>query len=129
MQEIQSSLHQTFGFLKKINQSEYVDEVEQVQKHVCVVVHLYQDFVPACTNLNKCLQQLAIKYPYTKFLKIISTDAQDSYDEVALPTLLIYQGGDLHSSFVRITQNLGNSFDVDHVEKLLQTYNALTTHK
>ncbi len=53
-------------------------------------------------RLNVCLQQLAIKYPYTKFLKIIATEATANYDDVALPTLLVYRQGQLVTSFIRV---------------------------
>jgi hypothetical protein len=72
--------------------------------------------------MNFALQQLAIKYPYVKFLKIFSTDAQSNYDDVALPTLLVYRSGQLDKCFVRVQDTIGTAFDVDNVEKLLVSY-------
>jgi len=81
---------------------------------------------PACVKLNYCLQQLAIKYPMIKFLKIVSTEAKQGYDDVALPTLVVYRRGDLFKSFVKITEDLGtHSFDQDDLEGLLMRLVAL----
>lgn len=65
---------------------------------------------------------MAVKYPYVKFLKIISTDASATYDDVALPTLLAYQNGQLVASLIRITEEIGHTFDQDDVQKLLQRF-------
>ena len=41
--------------------------------------------------LGECLQELAKKYPQTKFLKIISTECIPNYPDKNLPTVLIYK--------------------------------------
>lgn len=43
-----------------------------------------------CGLLQTCLDELAGKYPSTKFLRIVSTDAIPNYPDANLPTLLVY---------------------------------------
>ncbi len=43
-----------------------------------------------CGLLQQCLDELAAKYPSTKFLRIVSTDAIPHYPDANLPTLLLY---------------------------------------
>lgn len=76
--------------------------------------------------LNHILQSLAIKYPYVKFLKIISTEAKPDYDDVGLPSLLVYQGGNLLQCWVPITVKLGKNFEAANVELLLARYISCT---
>jgi len=109
----------TFGFLRKINRGEFLTAIEEPSS-VFVIVHLYQDYVPACVSLNKALQTLAIENAYIKFLKILSTDAIENFDDLTLPSLVVYQGGNLFRSFVRITDYLGAKIDVEKVEQLLK---------
>lgn len=40
-----------------------------------------------------CLEDLASKYPGTKFVKIVSTDCIPNYPDSNLPTLLVYFNG------------------------------------
>jgi len=124
MMELKSQ-NPTFGYVKKISRSEYLDAIEKEKPNVFVVVHLYQDYIPACTRMNQCLQTLAIENPTIKFIKILSTEASNSYDDVALPTLIVYKNGDLVSCFVRVTDTIGASFDVDNVTNLLRQHEVL----
>ena len=40
--------------------------------------------------LSLCLDELAFKYPGTKFVKIVSTECIPSYPDQNLPTVLVY---------------------------------------
>jgi len=117
--EMQHGAKPTFGFLRAIDSSEYIDALEKEHKEVFVVVHLYKNEFKDCVKLNLILQNLAIKYPFVKFLKIISTEANPKYDDVGLPSLLVYRGGELVHCWVPITTKIGKNFDSDDVEILL----------
>lgn len=47
--------------------------------------------VSECATLQQCFDELAEKYPRTKFLKIYSTDCIPNYPDRNLPTTLIYK--------------------------------------
>ncbi|KAJ3083736.1 hypothetical protein HK102_000939 [Quaeritorhiza haematococci] len=95
-----------FGSLKEISVNEYVKSIDEEDPSVTIVVHLYHERVEACRTVNNLLAHVARKYPTTKFVKIISTKADSSFDEVALPALLCYRGGDLFATLLRISDEI-----------------------
>lgn len=48
----------------------------------------------------QCLEELAKKYPATKFVKIISTDCIPNYPDHNLPTVLVYNNGAVKANYV-----------------------------
>lgn len=52
---------------------------------------------------------------------ITTSDAKQSFDEVALPALLIYRNQVLEGAYLRLIDDLGYNFDVDDVEEFLTT--------
>eukprot|EP01098_Paradermamoeba_levis_P007929 TRINITY_DN3304_c0_g7_i1.p1 TRINITY_DN3304_c0_g7~~TRINITY_DN3304_c0_g7_i1.p1 ORF type:complete len:289 (-),score=93.22 TRINITY_DN3304_c0_g7_i1:133-999(-) len=111
----------TFGFLRQIQVDEYLDEVDGEDSSVVVIIHLFENHIPPCKVLNQALQTLARKYYNTKFLKIISSEANKNFDEIALPALLVYQGGQLVHTFLCLSDadELGKKFDPEDVEAYL----------
>ncbi|XP_057871362.2 uncharacterized protein LOC131077814 [Cryptomeria japonica] len=89
-----------FGSVLPIVGSDFVREVSQAPPEVWVVVHLYKDGVPECGILGKCLDELASKYPATKFVKIISTECIPNYPDHNLPTLLVYNESNVKATYV-----------------------------
>ncbi|XP_062020757.1 uncharacterized protein LOC133737163 [Rosa rugosa] len=63
----------SFGSVVPISGSDFVREVSQAPLDVWVVVILYKEGIAECGLLMQCLEDLATKYPDTKFVKIIST--------------------------------------------------------
>jgi len=106
-----------FGNLTQLTKSNYVDFIDSEGPDTFVIIHLYQNYIPACVRLNDILKRLTKKYPTYKLGKIISTDAKPGFDDVGLPSLIVYKGGDVHLSFVRIQDDLGSGFDIDDVDQ------------
>lgn len=74
--------------------------------------------IPQCRLLNECLTQLAKKFVYAKFLRILARDLD--FDQIGLPALLVYKNGDLIANLVKITDEIGESeFDSEIVENVL----------
>jgi len=90
-----------------------------------IVVHLYQNYIPSCSKLNSIFEELAKQYPLTKFARIKSTDARPGFDDAGLPALLIYKNRNTIGSFVKVTDDLPESFDIEDVEEFLTGHNAL----
>lgn len=88
-----------FGSVIPISGSDFVREVSQASPDVWVVVVLYKDGYPECGVLLQCLEELAGKYPATKFVKIISTDCIPNYPDRNLPTLLVYNSGAVKANY------------------------------
>lgn len=57
-----------------------------------------------------------------KFLKIIASETSSTWDDITLPSILVYKNGDLIKTLIRIQEILGNTFDVDNLEKYLIRY-------
>ncbi|KAJ3060293.1 hypothetical protein HDU99_005984, partial [Rhizoclosmatium hyalinum] len=120
-----------YGTLKEIEVDEYVSCVENVDRNVVVLVHLYQPQVEACRLVNRFLEALAAQYPLVKMVKIISTKANASFDNIALPALLIYKGGELQKTLLRITDEIQGwartgRCDLDDFEEYLIRNNVVS---
>ncbi|KAK8710290.1 hypothetical protein V6N13_145622 [Hibiscus sabdariffa] len=89
-----------YGSVMQISGSDFVREVSQAPQDVWVVVLLYKEGFPECGLLLRCLEELAVKYPATKFVKIISTDCIPNYPDRNLPTLLVYNSGAVKANYV-----------------------------
>jgi len=118
LEELQKAQNPTFGFVQSLIRNDFVNFIDNEKPSVFVIIHLYQDYIPACVKVNKCLASLSMKYTHVKFGKIQSTEAEANYDDIALPTILVYRGGEVFQCFVRITDEIGVAFDVDHLESL-----------
>ncbi|KAM3288792.1 hypothetical protein P3S67_022222 [Capsicum chacoense] len=91
-----------FGSVTPISGADFVVEVSQAPEDLWVVVLLYKDGYSDCQILMQCLDELATKYPATKFVKIISTDCIQNYPDCNLPTVLVYHNGALKSNYVGV---------------------------
>ncbi|KAJ4949897.1 hypothetical protein NE237_000101 [Protea cynaroides] len=89
-----------FGSVIPISGSDFVREVSQAPPDVWVVVFLFKEGIPECNQLMPCLEELASRYPETKFVKIISTDCIPNYPDRNLPTLLVYNNSAVKATYV-----------------------------
>lgn len=89
-------------------------------------MHACDQDIDRCHMLNAHLITLAQTYPSHKFLIISASDldfATDSGD-VVLPTLLVYQDGELIANLVALDTAWGRELDysVDEVKRVLIEY-------
>ncbi|ONK74393.1 uncharacterized protein A4U43_C03F5760 [Asparagus officinalis] len=89
-----------FESVVPISGSDFVREVSQASRDVWVVVFLYKEGIPECELLLQCLEDLAKRYPATKFVKIISTDCIPNYPDRNLPTILVYNNSAVKATYV-----------------------------
>ena len=80
-----------------------------------------------CTLIGDHLRSLALKYPQTKFVKSISTVCIPNYPDKNLPTLFIYQNGDLKNSLVGPFPFGGMNCRFEHIEYQLYEFGAIAT--
>jgi len=125
IEELYSMKSRTFGFLRKVDKTSLVDEIDKEDSQVYIVIHIYEEYIPQCTKLNKYLQDLAIEYSRVKFLKAIASETLASIDPIALPTLSVYKAGERYITFMRLQDMLGTNFTLDDVEKLLCSHKIL----
>ncbi|BGP16809.1 hypothetical protein JCM10213_004657 [Rhodosporidiobolus nylandii] len=102
---------QTFGHLREVGMEGFLSAVEDEEKDVPVLVHLYEPEIPPCHYLNQHLSSLARSYPSTKFLRAAASELEFMSDHLGtdvdcLPTVLLYRGGELEHVWVRFDLEL-----------------------
>lgn len=50
---------------------QFLEAIDEEDKSVTIVVHIYEDNTPGCEAMNGCLISLAQEYPHVKFCKIL----------------------------------------------------------
>ncbi|XP_026392582.1 phosducin-like protein 3 isoform X2 [Papaver somniferum] len=89
-----------FGSVMPISGADFVREVSQAPSDVWVVVCLYKEGIAECGVLLRCLDELATRYPATKFVKIISTECIPNYPDRNVPTILVYNNSAVKGTYV-----------------------------
>ncbi|KAF7248350.1 Phosducin-like protein 2 [Varanus komodoensis] len=118
---------QRYGELREISGEQYVKEVTNAQKDVSVVIHLYRSSIPMCLLINRHLSLLATKFPETKFVKAIADSCIENYHDNCLPTLFVYENGEIKGKFIGITECGGVQLTVEELEWKLADVGALKT--
>lgn len=124
-----SGLLPKFGTLIHLSSGdEFLKAVDDENKNVSVIIHIYEEKFRACRTMNSCLEKLAPEYPLIKFCKILSTATQLSkqFKTSALPALLVYKNGQIIGNFVRLHDELGDEFYHSDVENFLIEHSLLT---
>jgi len=126
-QRLLNSSH--FGKQIDLNRENFTNAIDDENKNVTVIVHVYEQSVNGCKAMNNCFQILAEQYPYVKFCRIQASEAQLSHNFVknGCPAILVYRGGELLSSLISVTNKLGDDFVTSDVESLLQESGYLSS--
>ncbi|KAJ3054406.1 Phosducin-like protein 3 [Rhizophlyctis rosea] len=120
-----------YGTVTELSKPDYNREVTEASQSVYVVLHLYQNHIPACKLINGILDRIASNHRYVKFMRIRGDQCIENYPDRNCPTLLVYGEGDLKRNLVGIASLGGMGTTIDYVEKLLKDCGALkslTTH-
>lgn len=94
------SLKPKFGTVIEFRKQDYIVEVNNAPKDVFVVLHLYQNFSEASNMLSRIFDNLAKKFIYVKFMKIVANNCIENYQDKDVPGVIIYQNGKLIKQFV-----------------------------
>ncbi|KAI8636904.1 thioredoxin-like protein [Parasitella parasitica] len=130
MMEMQAeAAKEKFGEVKEISKPDFIKEVTEASKECHVVVHLYQDYIPACKLMNRCLNELALQFKATKFVRIVADMCIPNYPEQNVPTLLIYGEGDIKANLVGAIQFGGMKMTTKSLRAILAQYNAVPAEK
>ncbi|KAK0163642.1 hypothetical protein PV327_007305 [Microctonus hyperodae] len=111
-----------FGNLIKLSDgNDLLKAIDNEDKSVTIIVHIYEKNVPGCEAMNGSLITLAQEYPHVKFCKILGFSAGLSkhFKQEGVPALLVYKNGQVIGNFVRITDTLGIDFYSSDVESFL----------
>lgn len=109
-----------FGTYNTIDADDYANEIDDEWKTVPVIIHIYDDSLSRCKELDTILFDLAQKYRLAKFIRVSANDLD--FDLVGSPAILAYTSGILVANLVRIIDIVGSRFDVDAIEDTLLRY-------
>lgn len=116
-----------FGDVREISKDEYVQEVNKAGEGIWVILLVYKQSIPLCKLLEQHIYNLARKFPATKFLKSISSVCIPNYPDKNLPTIFVYQNGDLKKQFVGPVVFGGMNLKMDELEWMLSETGAIIT--
>lgn len=107
---------------------QFLEAIDNEDKSVTVIIHIYENDVPGCEAMNGCFISLAEDYPFVKFCKILGSVAGLSkhFKKEGVPALLIYKQGQVIGNFVHMTDYLGVDFYSSDVETFLIEHCMLT---
>lgn len=112
----------TFGALFEIlTGDDFLKSIDEEQKTVTIIIHIYDRNDTPCKNMNKALNELASEHNNVKFCKFMSSAAGLSmfFKSKGVPALLVYKDGQMIGNFVRITDDLSDNFNSSDVESFL----------
>lgn len=128
LQEIRAAQKNAiFGDVREISRDEYVTEVNQAGEGIWVVLLVYKQSIPLCKLIEQYFYDLARKFPAAKFLKSISSVCIPNYPDKNLPTVFVYQNGELKKQFVGPLVFRGMKLTKDDLEWMLSETGAIVT--
>lgn len=116
-----------YGEVREISAEDYVQEINKAEEDVWVILHLYKSGIPLCTLINQYLASLARKFPTTKFLKSISTTCIPNWPDSNLPTIFIYQNGNMVKQIIGPLEFRGMTLSEAELEWMLGQEEAIPT--
>jgi len=130
MREMMAQTNQTKKFGKTIilpDADSFLDQIDGEDKSVTVIIMIHEPGAEGCEAMTGCIECLAADFPTVKFCSIKSTTAGLSkhFKTGGVPALLVYKGGQMLGSFVRMTDQLGTDFFAADVESILMEHGLL----
>ncbi|KAJ9442958.1 Viral IAP-associated factor-like protein [Diplonema papillatum] len=84
-----------FGSIRHITKPEYVDVITKAGEGIWVLVLLVEEGDDHSSMLLRIMGEVAERHPHLKFVSIKSTDAIATFPKANLPTVLLYNTGDM----------------------------------
>lgn len=116
-----------FGEVREISANDYIAQVNNAGKDIWVVLLLLKPGIPLCTLISDYINILSRKFPYTKFLKAVSTTCVPNFPDSNLPAIFVYYESDLKQQLVGPFTFGGMQLTCDALEWILSETKALTT--
>ncbi|KAL1517687.1 hypothetical protein ABEB36_001422 [Hypothenemus hampei] len=124
----QTNIQKKFGQLLLLrNKKEFLDAIDNEEKNVTIIVHIYDELVEVCRIMNQCLKELCKTYDTVKFAAIAASEAGVSreFKIDGVPALLVYKAGNVIGNFVKLSDDLGRNFQVEDVQNFLVEHGLL----
>ncbi|KAL8947650.1 MAG: hypothetical protein Q9222_006095 [Ikaeria aurantiellina] len=99
-----------YGTLVTVDPIGYLDAIEKVHADTTVIVMIYDDQSEVSQLVEDALHSLARKHATSRFVKLHYLDAE--MDEIAVPGVLAYKGGDCFANLVSIINEIPSGRDM-----------------
>lgn len=106
MQELARMSAAKFGQVIELNVDNYVRAIDGEAPDVKVLIHLCDTSNFASRQVDEFFDLLSKKYKGTKFCRIEALDADPDFDLIGLPAVLVYKGGSLDISLIRMIDEI-----------------------
>ncbi len=118
----------TFGRVFDLRtDEEFLNAIDKEEKSIAVLVLISSDESRSCRAATSCWRKLASVHPLVKFCSFDAATAclSQRFKVNGVPAIIVYKGGDLVASFVRLATDLGEDFVVDDLESFLVEHGLL----
>lgn len=95
-----------FGRVVELNINNYIRSIDGENPDVKVLIHLYDLNNEASRLVDTFFPSLAAIYRNTKFCRIAVHEADPDFDLIGLPAVLVYKGGHLEISLIRMIDEI-----------------------
>ena len=113
-----------FGSVREITGVDYVEQVNKAGDDIWVILHLYRDGIQLCNVINHHFNNLARKFPQSKFLKSVATTCIPNYPDKNLPTIFVYHEGNMKAQIIG-PNTFSNNLSQDQLEWCLKEIGAV----
>lgn len=114
-----------FGTVREISGKDYVDEVNKAGNDIWVVLHLYANGIPLCSLIHQYMNELATKYPQTKFLRSIATTCIPNFPEKHVPSIFVYYEGEIRKQIIGPIELRGDKLTREEFEYIIGQTGAI----
>ena len=115
----------SFGAVGIVSPPQFLRELKACDARAFVVVHLHEDAIAASRRLAGCLDEVADRKPYVRFIRMTASEADPGLDPDVLPVLSLYRAGELVDAVLCVGAELGASFAPEDVERLLAAHGCV----
>lgn len=84
-----------YGTYKKVTPEKFVEITNETDPRSFVVVHVFEEYIPACQRLNNIFDILARRYRHVRFIGFVATSASQTLSHKSLPAMMVYRAGTL----------------------------------
>ena len=117
---VQSDSNVFHGFMETIDEERFLDIIDNEKRKV--IVHIFDSSLVS-DRLATCLNSISEENQATRFVEIEGELL--NLDPLSLPTLLVYDRGNLIGNFVYLKEEIGTQFDLEVVRQFLTDRNIL----
>lgn len=125
---LRSQHSKKFGQVIHLKEADdFLNAIDNEDKAVTVVIHIFEENVEACRTMNTCLNDLCKLYENVKFCTLLGSKAglTRNFKVNGVPALLVYKNGQLVGNFVKLADDLGNDFYPEDVQGYLVEHGVL----